>query len=140
MWCLTTKLPLRDAQGRVTGIIGLSKDVRSPIPAAKIPDGVAAALRRLENDYDEPLTPGDLARQAGLPATRFARLIKRILGVTPVQLISKTRIAAASRLLRETNKPVAEVALACGFYDHSAFTRAFRAVTGATPTQYRAEP
>jgi AraC-like DNA-binding protein len=33
---------------------------------------------------------------------------------------------------------VAEIALECGFYDHSAFTRAFRAVTSVTPTQFRA--
>jgi PAS domain S-box-containing protein len=138
VWCLTTKLPMRDAAGAVTGIIGISKDVRSPIAPKEIPDGVAAALRRLETGYADPLTPADLARIAGLPPARFARLIKRILGVTPIQLIAKTRIAAASRLLRETDQSVAEIALACGFYDHSAFTRAFRAVTSVTPTQFRA--
>ncbi len=138
VWCLTTKLPLHDADGRVSGIIGISKDVRLPIPTKEIPSGVAAALRQLETNYAEPLTPADLARVAELSAARFARLTKRIYGVSPLQLIVKTRIAAASRLLRETEKPVAEIALECGFYDHSAFTRAFRAVTSVTPTQFRA--
>lgn len=138
VWCLTTKLPMRDAAGAVIGIIGISKDVRSPVAPEDIPAGVAAALARLETSYAEPITPPGLARIAKLPAARFARVIKRIFGITPIQLISKTRIAAASRLLRETVRPIAEIALECGFYDHSAFTRAFRAVTSVTPTQFRA--
>ena len=138
VWCLTTKLPMCDAAGAVTGIIGISKDVRLPVAPQEIPTGVAAALARLEVGYADPITPPELARIAKLPAARFARIIKRIFGITPIQLIAKTRIAAASRLLRETDRSVAEIALECGFYDHSAFTRAFRAVVGVTPTQFRA--
>jgi PAS domain S-box-containing protein len=137
VWCLTTKLPMRDAAGAVTGIIGISQDVRSPMAPEEIPAGVAAALARLESAYADPLSPSVLAKMAKLPAARFARIIKRIFGITPIQLIAKTRIAAASRMLRETNRSIAEIALECGFYDHSAFTRAFRAVTGVTPTQAR---
>ena len=47
------------------------------------------------------------------------------------------RIAVASCLLRETDQSVSDIALACGFYDHSAFTRAFRKVANVTPTQFR---
>ena len=137
VWCLTTKLPMRDAAGRVTGIIGMSKDVRSPVAPQEIPPGVAAALARLEAGCADPLTPSELAHIAKLPPARFARIIKRVFGVTPIQLIAKTRIAAASRLLRETDRSIAEIAHECGFYDHSAFTRAFRAVTSVTPTQFR---
>ena len=138
VWCLTTKLPMRDAEGTLTGLIGISKDVRSPVAQQEIPPGIAAAHARLETAFAEPLTPSALARIAKLPAARFARIIKRIFGITPIQLISKTRIAAASRLLRETDHTIAEIALECGFYDHSAFTRTFRAVTSVTPTQFRA--
>ena len=122
----------------ITGIIGISKDVRSPIAPQEIPAGVAAALTRLETSYAEPLTPARLASIAKLPAARFARIVKRIFGITPIQLISKTRIAAASRRLRETDRSISEIAHECGFYDHSAFTRAFRNVTSVTPTQFRA--
>lgn len=138
VWCLTTKLPMRDLAGVVTGIIGMSKDVRAPMPAKEIPPEIAAALHRLETAFADPLTPSTLAAFAKLPSARFARIIKRVFGITPSQLIAKTRIAAASRLLESTDRTVAEIALECGFSDHSAFTRAFRATTGATPTQFRA--
>jgi AraC-like DNA-binding protein len=69
----------------------------------------------------------------------LARLTKRIFRLTPSQLIAQCRLAAASRLLTETRHSVADVALRCGFYDHSAFTRAFRAATGLSPAEYRAK-
>jgi AraC-like DNA-binding protein len=72
-----------------------------------------------------------------MTAARFARVIKRIHGISPMQLITKTRITVGCRLLRETDASVAQIALDCGFSDHSAFTRAFRAVTGMSPTEHR---
>lgn len=136
-WCLTTKLPMRDSSGRITGLIGISRDVRAPIETRDIPVDFAAALDHFENHLEDPVTPSALARRAKLPPHRFARLMKRFFGLTPSQFITKTRIATASRLLRETDQSVATIAMACGFYDHSAFTRTFRAMSGVTPTQFR---
>ncbi len=136
-WCLTTKLPLRDAKGVIIGLIGISRDVRAPGPLDDIPAGMGRALDALEKSCAEAHTPATLANRAGLSPSRFARLVKRIYGITPSQLITKTRLAAAQRYLTETDRSVAEIALDCGFYDHSAFTRAFRAATGQTPTEHR---
>lgn len=139
-WCLTTKLPLRDGAGKLVGLIGISRDVRAPIKTQEIPADVATALAALEKHLAAPVTPASLAESAGLSPARFARLMKRFFGLTPSQYIAKTRIAAASNLLRETDQSVAEIALACGFYDHSAFTRAFRKVAGVAPSQLRRRP
>ena len=136
-WCLTTKLPVRDVSGRITGLIGISRDLRAPGETHGIPQGLAAAVEHLENCYMDPVTPGQLAKLAGLSAVRFARLIKRIFRISPVQWIAQTRISAAAHLLRETDRSVAEIATACGYYDHSAFTRAFRSATAMTPTAFR---
>ncbi len=45
-WCLTTKLPIRAADGTVIGLIGISRDIRTPIEADEIPVGFAAALEQ----------------------------------------------------------------------------------------------
>lgn len=137
VWCLTTKLPLRDPTGKIVGLIGISRDVRAPVDPRTIPAGLAAALEQFENNLAEPITPARLARQAGLTPTRLARLIRRFFDLTPSQFITQTRLAAAARLLRETNQRVAEIAAVCGFYDQSAFSRAFRSAMGVTPTAYR---
>jgi PAS domain S-box-containing protein len=136
-WCLTTKLPLRDAEGKVVGLIGISRDLRAPIKSQDMPSAAAAALQRFENRLSDSISPAELASWSGLPAARFARLIKRLFGLTPSQYITKARIAAASNLLRETDRTVAEIAVACGFADHSSFTRAFRKVAGISPTRFR---
>ena len=135
-WCLTTKLPIRDANGKVTGLIGVSRDVRA-VQTREVPPAMAAALNRFETDPAAPITPTGLARWAGLSPSRFARLMKRLYGVTPSQFITKARITLASRLLRDSNQSIASIAQACGFYDHSAFTRSFRKLTGATPSRAR---
>jgi PAS domain S-box-containing protein len=136
-WCLTTKLPLRDAAGNIVGLIGLSRDLRALKDSGQIPAGLLAAMEHLDTAFHERLSPTQLAKKAGLAPVRFARLIKRIFRLTPSQLIAQRRLAAASRLLLETERSVADIALACGFYDHSAFTRAFRTATGGTPTEFR---
>ncbi len=136
-WCLTTKLPMRDRQGAIVGVVGISRDLRAPGDREVIPASLARTLEYLETHGDEAVSPSSLARRAGLPPVRFARLIKRIFRVTPNQLIIQTRLAAAARLLTETDRSVADIACACGFYDHSALTRAFRSATNLTPTGFR---
>lgn len=120
------------------GLIGISRDVRAPIEAREVPREVAEALNHFEDNLADPITPAALARRAGLPPHRFARFMNRFFGLTPHQFIAKARITAASRLLHETDQSVADIALGCGFYDHSACTRAFRKITGTTPSQFRA--
>jgi PAS domain S-box-containing protein len=137
-WCLTTKLALRDNNSIIIGLVGISRDLRAPGDRESIPATLAGTLEYLEMHFGENVSPASLARRTGLSSIRFARLIKRIFRLTPRQLITQTRLAAGSRLLLETKQHVVEIAHTCGFYDHSAFTRAFRSATGMTPTQFRA--
>jgi len=135
-WCLTTKLPVRDSKGVIIGVMGISRDLRAPGDRT-IPGTLASTLEYLETHYDESISPSSLARKAGLGPVRFSRLIKRIFRLTPNQLIVQTRLAVAARLLTETDRSISDIACACGFYDHSAMTRAFRSATNLTPTQFR---
>ncbi len=136
-WGLTSKLPIRDRHGVVSGLIGISKDLTAHVGREEVPPAVALALRELETSFDQRVSPSSLAKQAGMSPARFARSVKRIHGVSPMQLITKTRITAGARMLRETDAAVAEIALECGFADHSAFTRAFRSLTGMSPSEHR---
>ena len=99
----------------------------------------ARALEEFEQSLSPDVTPAWLARRSKLSSQRLARLTKRLFNLTPNQFITKSRIAAASRTLRNSDQSVAEIAHACGFYDHSAFTRAFRSATGMTPSVFRTQ-
>jgi PAS domain S-box-containing protein len=137
VWCLTTKLPLRDASGNLIGLIGISRDIRALVNPDEIPSGLAAALEFFEHNLAEPVSPSSLAHRASLTSARLARLIRRFFGLTPSQFIAHARLAAAARLLQDTDMGVSDIAHQCGFYDHSAFSRAFHRAMGVTPSEYR---
>lgn len=137
-WCVTNKEPLRGADGSVVGLLGFSRDLRVP---ADRPDGygdVAGAVRHIRGHFGDPLRVEELARMSGLSPFQFDQRIKRAFGLTPAQFVTKTRIDAACDRLRATSKPIAEIALECGFYDQSALSRQFKAVTGLKPSEFRA--
>ena len=137
-WCLTTKVPVLKSDGAVRGLIGISRDLQTDSGRDGIPAGVVRALDYLEAHFSESkVSPSLLARVAGLSLVKFARQVRRIFQLTPGQLIARKRLQAAAHLLRENRQTIAEIAIECGYCDHSAFTRAFRETTGMTPRQFR---
>jgi AraC-like DNA-binding protein len=97
---------------------------------------VAAVVKAITEDYAEPLSMGELAGQAGMSVAQIERYFLKIFQITPRQMLIKTRLEAASRML-EGGHSIAQIALDCGYGDHSAFTRQFKATVGMTPGQYR---
>lgn len=136
-FCLTTKLPLFDADGRVAGMAGLSRDLHRPDENRAGYRALARAVEHLQAHFDGPLRIEQLAGLARLPVGRFQRLVRRVFHLTPRQLLVKTRVDAAARLLLASTTSLAEVALACGYTDQSAFSRQFKATAGLTPGQFR---
>ena len=136
-WCLTFKMPLRDAGGTVTGLVGISRDLHRPDENDADYRLLARAVEHVQERYAETVRLEALAKSVGLSLDRFERLVKRVFYLTPRQLLTKTRIDAASTLLVESRRSIAEIAYACGYCDHSAFTRQFKATVGVAPADFR---
>ncbi len=100
-------------------------------------DDLFGALGLIRTDPADAPTVDDIARSVGLSAYQLNRRLKGLLGITARQLLTKTRIDAASRLLSTTTLPIGDVAHRSGYFDQSAFTRQLRRSTGLTPRQYR---
>lgn len=137
-WCLTTKHPLRTPGGTLIGVSGISRDLNAPDGKAPGYAELAAALRHMQKHFTESLRIDDLAKQCGLSLYQFEQRIQRLFHLSPLQLLHKLRLDEATRLLRETDQPLSEIALQTGWCDQSAFTRHFTRCTGMAPGKFRA--
>jgi AraC-like DNA-binding protein len=137
VWCLTHKLALREPSGRIVGLAGISRDLQSPQASHPAFQKLAAVDAHIKLHFARPISLAELTAIAGLSVAQLERHCKRIFQLTPRQMIHKARLEEASRLLLEQDLPITEIALRCGYTDHSAFSRQFRALTSLSPSQYR---
>lgn len=136
-WCLTTKHPLRDAKGQVIGVTGISRDLNAPSDKATGFAELASALRLMQTRYTESLRIEDISTKAGLSVYQFEQRVQRLFQMSPLQLLHKLRLDEATRLLRETDKSLADIAIETGWCDQSAFTRHFSRYAGMAPGRFR---
>ncbi len=121
---------------------------RSDLPprrlAAALAGGGALAPRRLrlaeehiEANLSRDLPLAEIASVAGLSEAHFARAFRRATGDPPHRFVLRRRLERAKALLRHTEEPVSQIALACGFASHSHLSTRFRRLVGVTPSAFR---
>ncbi|MDT8997776.1 AraC family transcriptional regulator [Paucibacter sp. APW11] len=135
-WCVTHKYPLCSEQGRLLGILCLSRDVPG-LAREREDEALMQAVDRMSKCSAERLLISELADLAGLSQARFASRVRRIYGVSPMEFIQRNRVRAACAMLLHGDEPLLQVALACGFYDQAQFSRQFRRIVGMVPSAYR---
>jgi len=135
----SSKWPIRDHEGGIIGLVGTNRPHESSDGAAVGAEAarVLPAISRMIRDYPQRLPIEELAAACRLSPSRFMRLFRERMGTTAHKFLERVRITEAGRLLRTTRLPIADVATACGFYDHSAFVKRFRRHTGLAPLAYR---
>ena len=136
-WFVSQKVAVKSASGEVIALAGISRDLDTPAARGGELGALAGVLDTLRRDCAQPLRIEELARKTGLSLSQFGRRVRGITGLTPRQLLTKSRIEAAARALRESEAALSAIAFDCGFYDQAAFSRQFRSATGLTPGEYR---
>jgi AraC-like DNA-binding protein len=136
-WFVSSKIPLFDARHRVIGVAGVMRDLEKAesliLPYREMDKAVAYVL----GHYDEPIEVTRLAELSHLSVSQFDRRFKRLYQMTPMQYVLRVRVYAASEALTTSDRSIAEIAVGCGFYDQSYFTKQFRRQFAQTPTAYR---
>ncbi len=100
-------------------------------------EDIKTVLTYIRENYKEKIYISDLAGLVGLNEQYFCRFFKKIIGYSPIKYINEYRIKQSLRLLEETNLPIMEVCLECGYNNLGNFLREFRKYTDTTPLQYR---
>lgn len=94
-------------------------------------------FERLRAEFDQPLELKELALSMNVHPGRLSRSFRRATGKTIGEYVRDLRVQYLLRELGSEDQPIAELALAAGFYDQSHCTREFKRATGLTPAAYR---
>lgn len=78
-----------------------------------------------------------LAGAIAMNPSYFCRVFQQEIGYSPYQYIIQQRVEKAKTLLKNRELPISDIALQCGFANHSHLDRHFHKITGITPKAYR---
>ncbi|MBK1877489.1 helix-turn-helix domain-containing protein [Pelagicoccus mobilis] len=95
------------------------------------------ALYAIENDLARKWTIADLAAEAKMSATSFARSFKRMTSEPPIHYVIRRRMEEAKRKIQQSSLPIEEIAINLGYDDFSFFRQLFQKRLGQTPESLR---
>jgi AraC family transcriptional regulator len=116
---------------------GGMRETRIRMNGILAPWQVHRAKEYMRANYVNQISVAQVASECGLSPAHFSRAFKLSTGVTPHNWLQTCRVRMARELLKSADGSLAEIALACGFFDQSHFTRVFKRVVGQTPRVWR---
>lgn len=129
------------AQLLFTEILRAHAKSADPMPAGwlkTLADPKAApALRLMHGDPRRAWGLEELAKACAMSRTTFAGHFKAVSGKAPLTYLTEWRMRLAERALREEATPVALIGRSLGYSSESAFSNAFKRVTGSSPRAFR---
>jgi AraC-like DNA-binding protein len=103
-----------------------------------IPVGRALAL--MHGNPDRAWTVDELAREVALSRSALAERFTLLVGESPMQYLTRWRLARAAQMLRAGREPIARVAERSGYDSEAAFSRAFKREFSMPPGAWRRLP
>lgn len=100
---------------------------------------VLAAIEAMENHIADPLPLGDLGQVVGVSARHLNRQFHAALACSAGAFYRNLRLEKSRELLRQTDLPVLEIALATGFSGAAHFAASYRKRFGEAPSRHRLE-
>ncbi|AUI66870.1 MULTISPECIES: AraC family transcriptional regulator [Glaesserella] len=107
------------------------------VPKSKLNERMGKFLHYIEQHYQEDISLEKLAAYANVSKSECLRCFKTSLNTTPYRYLIEWRLAKATELLHDTDKPIGWIASEVGFNQPSHFTQYFKAKTGLSPRDYR---
>jgi LacI family transcriptional regulator len=98
---------------------------------------VEKALGYIEANIERPFRVRELVAYCGVSPHTLADRFQKYLGMPPVAEIRRQRIERAKTLLSDTDRAVSDIATRCGFKSLFHFSKAFKELTGMSPSAFR---
>lgn len=123
-----------DAEWLIASLLRLLRQRRTPATA---PPWLTAAVEALDEPRQLAAGLPALVRHCGRSPAHVSREVRRTFGCTATELVHRLRCTHAARELRLGTRPIATIAIGCGYNHLGHFYRRFAAVFGCTPRAYR---
>lgn len=95
------------------------------------------AVRLMEANLEEPLTLDELAQYVTVSRRQLERLFRKYLNCAPTRYYLELRLQRARQFLLQTELPIIDVALACGFSSPPHFSKSYHDFFGCSPSTER---
>jgi AraC-like DNA-binding protein len=135
-WHITNKIPLYSKDSHICGLAGVTRKFEGNTNALHH-SALSRAIDHIATNYPNEIKLIDMAKVCGLSLSAFERHFKKSFHLTPIQYLNRYRIQQACSALSQSDEPISAIAMDCGFYDQSHFTRSFLRVLHTTPAAYR---
>lgn len=119
-------------------VLGITQHIVHP--PATMPPLVEQACKLVRAEHARPLSLPDFAKRLGVSAGHLSRVFHHNTGLRFVEYVARVRAERAKAQIVDTDKPVTDVAFACGFQSLSQFNRTMRAHFGCQPRELRQKP
>lgn len=106
------------------------------IPSVK-EDRLKEMITWIDRHLEQPITVSDIAGAANICTRECQRIFNQYLHDSPIAYVKRKKIRTAARQLADTNDPIIDISLNCGFSNPAYFSRQFKEYMGCTPGQYR---
>lgn len=136
-WFATSKRPFHDEQGEIKGSYGFTQYLDETSTLLSNINEIKTAVKYIRENYGREITIEKLASISFLSVSALERRFKKQLSKTPKQFINQVRLENARRLIMETDSPIADIADACGFREHSYFSKQFKTMFEVQPSLLR---
>jgi AraC-like DNA-binding protein len=98
---------------------------------------IGGALRLMHGNVAQRWKVSDLASEVGMSRTSFAERFKSLVGMAPLEYLTRWRMTIARNALRREDANLAAIAEAIGYESDTAFSLAFKRMFGSSPGRYR---
>jgi AraC-like DNA-binding protein len=139
-----TGLPLFSSFIQIMDILMDSRDNRwlnfpnlLSVYTEKKPGRVHKLMHYIQQNFKEEITLQQVASISGLQLHSFCRFFKALTHRTFSDFLNEVRIGFAKKLLQQSDLPITQIALECGYTNISYFNRSFKKINNITPKEYR---
>ncbi len=100
---------------------------------------VKRAIEFIQSNYHIPIKISDVAEYVCINRSYLYSLFQETIHMSPQQFLSRYRITKAAELLLTSSLSIESICYSVGYKDPFVFTKAFKQITGMSPTMYRKE-